>query len=329
MLALMSMRSVTVPEADSATHESAMRARGMHLVSKERLDDATWRYTWSSEASLAHAPEQSAPRPPPPAVLARPKALATPAPTPAVRARASSGDAATNLQARADDLIAGYNAALTAARGLPIDQRAQITHVVAESARQASERSRSVSVDVSDRLQSFHDELPDLLGALLGLARDQAQDWVQGEIASAIAQGGLGLAFTKFAAWVGALVGGAVAAFWALASLGAELLQHGAALHGFLVLVYGFCGYLTNSAYKDLESARNSMQPAAETLRVTLNESEQHFFSAVGGKPPARLLLRTTGLAQAGGMALGLAVVCAVLAALFFGGLATLAAQTS
>ena len=298
---------VVVPEADADTHEAAMEARGMQLASKVRVDDATWRYTWGTEPVAA--PVEAPPQP--------------------AAAQPSAAQPAAQIDALTEELIEGYQAALRAARALPIDQRAQVVHVVAESARHAQQAAHASSEQASERLGSFHSGLPDILGALLKIGRDQAQEWVQGQLESVLVQGGLGAALGKFYAGVGALVGGAVGFFVALGAVGAELLQHGAAVHGLLVGAYAFLGYLTNQAHNDLVEARNSGQPAIQALAGTLDAPERRFFDEVQGRPPSRLTLRASGPAQATGMALGLAVICALFAGLVFGGLATLVANSS
>ena len=193
----------------------------MYLVQRIRVDQCSCRYIWAS--SPAAAPRASSPS----AAQKTSSPAAVPQAPSDERARPSGGD--TALEALTDDLIAAYQATLSKARGLSADQRAQVVHVVAESARHGSQRARNYrSEGVADRLDRFQRDLPDLLGKALGIAHDQALKWIRGQ-SLALAGGGAGVLAAKFSAVVGVLVGGAVGFLAAWASLGAALFKSGSA----------------------------------------------------------------------------------------------------
>jgi hypothetical protein len=305
---------VTVADADTASHETAMRGRGMHLVSREKVDQSTWRYMWSASpvavTDVAPAPDPISPR-------------ETLRPVQHVDQRKAS-----TLDGLADDLIGAYQATLREARALDGDLRAQISHVVAESARHASEQARLYhSEAVADRLKRFYDDLPDLLGKIFGVASAQAAKWAKGQLTAVLATGGLAALYGKLYAAYGLLAGGAAGAVVAFASFGEELLKHGSGIHLLAVGAYCGCGYLANQAQKDLDDARRSTDPAAEIITRTLNEPEREFFRAVGAAPPTRAALRATGPALATSMAVLIAIGCAIAAAIVFGGLLRIAAN--
>ena len=317
MLGTVSTQVVTVADADTSSHEAAMHAQGMHLVEKTQRDDSTWRYTWSS----------TRPTPTPTVVKGASAASTPPGRVPSAPSPPPSSDDG-DLEALTDDLIAGYQAVLSQARALDVDQRALVTHTVAESAQQASQHARVYrSEAIAHRLIQFRNDLPDLLGTLLGIARAESLKWMRGQLVSALATGGLAAAYAKVAAAVGGLIGGAAGVLAAYASLGAELFRHGSAIHLLMLVLYAFGGYLADHFWDDVEKARNSTQPATQVLRANLDEPEQKFFAALGTKPPTRATLKVAGPAQAGVLILGVGIACALVAAVLFGGLARAAAQ--
>lgn len=303
-------REATVSEADAATHEAAMRGAGLHLLGRERIDDSTWRYNWSASPPVPEPPPAPVSPPPP---LARPAVLAATRPS-------TSPQRDTGLDARADELIAAYQETLTAARSLPVDLRAQVVHVVAESGEHAARQARLYhSEAVADRFDRFHNDLPDIVGKLYDMARGKAASWVGGQVAGLAVGGGVAAAMSKLYGLVGALAGGAVAIGTALMQFGAELIQHSAGFRLICLGLYAGGGYLANQAHKDLEAARHSAQPAQSLLASSLNAPERAFFTAAGGQPPGRATLNLSGPAGAMGLAVVIGLIGLAAGLIVFG----------
>jgi len=107
------------------------------------------------------------------------------------------------------------------------------------------------------------------------------------------------------------------------------LFKSGSGIHFVMVLLYGVNGYLAKNFHKDFEEARGSTQPATDFLQSTLNPSEKRFFDALQTTPPTRATLTVTGRVAAGTIVLSVGIACAVLGAIVFGGLASVAADSS
>jgi len=78
-----------------------------------------------------------------------------------------------------------------------------------------------------------------------------------------------------------------------------------------------------------LKRRAGSTQPATELLQSTLNPSEKRFFDALQTTPPTRATLTVTGRVAAGTIVLSVGIACGVLGAIVFGGLASVAADSS
>lgn len=336
----MTLRTIVVSEADSVSHEELMRARGLHLARKDAIDQHSWRYVWAT-SPIAAVNARSSDRPPAPAsppALKPPSRAAPPRPKPVRSAPqqqpnapspAAPAAATRDLDAHADELIAAFQTTLVEARTLPLDLRALVVHAVAESARHAGVNARLYGSEaVAERFDKYDAALPDVLGRVFGIARDQALKWAKGQGAAAMAApgGALAWATTKLYAAGGFLAGAVFAGLQAAADLGAQLLQHGSGLRLLMLAGYALNVYLTNEAAKDLREARNSTLPAQDLLRRTLAASEHRFFSALGTSPPTRRTLNASGWAQAGVLAIGIGLLCIAFGAIVFGGLARVVA---
>jgi hypothetical protein len=305
----MDEKVVTVGDRDVPSHERAMRALGLQLVSrKQQPDQHSWRYVWSTTPPAAPI----APRP-----AVQPAAWVAPSP---VAPAGGPGD----LGARADALIAGYRATLRDSSQVPPDARPLVQHVVAVSAKRAARDTRARGADQpAERLEKYAASVDDPLGKLTDAGRKKAIDTAKDVLLGTTS---LGTLFAH-ASWVlTVLLGLGALAF----SFGAALPHSGSGLHLLTMGIAVVCtktGAVFNQAVQQVRAAVNVSDPLRPLFARTLDEPERSLFAALGTRPPERPTLTLAGSAYATGLVLlyiGAAVAVALVAIGAFSAIAQL-----